>query len=144
MLHLYILILLLFLGILGFSFYVCRTCAASRRSSTLRQCIYLTNMGDNEFLSFINEKWNESPPSILVTRNPKWSQRSSTGTGCVKGRYQHPKYALPKVSCIVLLSNICYDFIVFLIFGLSMVLEKSSLVRRFLSYRVKPNHSNVN
>jgi hypothetical protein len=32
-------------------------------------------------------------------------------------------------------------FIVFLIFGLSMVLEKSSLVRRFLSYRVKPNHS---
>ena len=29
----------------------------------------------------------ESPPSILVTRNPNWSQRSGTGTGCVKGRY---------------------------------------------------------
>ncbi|KAL3596315.1 hypothetical protein D5086_007952 [Populus alba] len=28
----------------------------------------------------------ESPPSILVTRNPNWSQRSGTGTGCVKGR----------------------------------------------------------
>ena len=26
----------------------------------------------------------ESPPSILVTRNPNWSQRSGTGTGCVK------------------------------------------------------------
>jgi hypothetical protein len=29
----------------------------------------------------------ESPPSILVTRNPNWSQRSGTGTSCVKGRY---------------------------------------------------------
>ncbi|KAL9344374.1 hypothetical protein Peur_062049 [Populus x canadensis] len=28
----------------------------------------------------------ESPPSILVTRNLNWSQRSGTGTGCVKGR----------------------------------------------------------
>jgi len=29
----------------------------------------------------------ESPPNILVTRNPNWSQRSGTETGCVKGRY---------------------------------------------------------
>jgi len=29
----------------------------------------------------------ESPPSILVTRNPNWSQRSGTETDCVKGRY---------------------------------------------------------
>ena len=44
--------------------------------------------GDKEFLSFISGKieW-ESPPSILVTRNPNWSQRSGTGTGCIKGRY---------------------------------------------------------
>jgi len=44
--------------------------------------------GDKEFLSFINGKMEwESPPSILVTRNPNWSQRSGTGTGCVKGSY---------------------------------------------------------
>jgi hypothetical protein len=43
---------------------------------------------DKEFLSFISEKMEwESPPSILVTRNPNWSHRSGTGTGCVKGRY---------------------------------------------------------
>jgi len=44
--------------------------------------------GDKEFLSFISEKidW-ESSPSILVTRNPNWSQRSGTETNCVKGRY---------------------------------------------------------
>jgi hypothetical protein len=28
----------------------------------------------------------ESSPSILVTRNHNWSQRSGTGTDCVKGR----------------------------------------------------------
>ena len=33
-----------------------------------------------------NMDW-ESPPSILVTRNPNWSQRWGTETGCVKGRY---------------------------------------------------------
>jgi hypothetical protein len=33
------------------------------------------------------ENGMESPPNILVIRNPNWSQRSSTGTGCVKGRY---------------------------------------------------------
>ena len=39
-------------------------------------------------LSLSSEKreW-ESPPSILVTRNPNWSQRSGTETGCVNGRY---------------------------------------------------------
>ena len=43
---------------------------------------------DKEFLSFISGKMEwESPPSILVIRNPNWSQRSGTGTGCVKGRY---------------------------------------------------------
>jgi hypothetical protein len=43
---------------------------------------------DKEFLSFIRGKreW-ESPPYISVTRNPNWSQRSGTGTGCVKERY---------------------------------------------------------
>jgi hypothetical protein len=45
--------------------------------------------GDKEFLSLISGKkmeW-ESPPSIMVTRNPNWSQRSGTETGYVKGRY---------------------------------------------------------
>ena len=59
---------------------------------------------DKKFLSFISGKikW-ESPPSILVARNPNQSQRSGTKTGCIKRRYQHPNYALPKVSCIILL-----------------------------------------
>jgi hypothetical protein len=44
--------------------------------------------GDKEFLSFISGKMEwESPPSVLVTRNPNWSQRTGTGTGCVKERY---------------------------------------------------------
>jgi hypothetical protein len=29
----------------------------------------------------------ESPPSIMVTRNPNWSQRSGTETDCAKRRY---------------------------------------------------------
>ncbi|KAJ6866122.1 hypothetical protein NC652_037616 [Populus alba x Populus x berolinensis] len=33
----------------------------------------------------------ESPPSILVTRNPNWSQRSGTETGCVKERNVNSK-----------------------------------------------------
>jgi hypothetical protein len=34
---------------------------------------------DKKFLSLINEKFKwESPPSILVTRNPNWSQRWGT------------------------------------------------------------------
>jgi len=41
-----------------------------------------------EFLSLISEKFKwESSPSILVTRNPNWSQRSGIETGCVNGRY---------------------------------------------------------
>ena len=110
----------------------------------------------------------ESPPSILVTRNPNWSQRLGTGTGCVKGRYEHPKYALPKVSCIVYLSDKIQGLAVFpscrsvygsrkvllnkevvilsgknltvltsMYVGSSMVQEKSSSIRRSLSYRVK-------
>jgi hypothetical protein len=36
-------------------------------------------------LSLSGEKMEwESPPSILVTRNPNWSQRSGTEIGCVK------------------------------------------------------------
>jgi hypothetical protein len=49
---------------------------------------YLAKRGDKVFLSFISGKMEwETPPSILVIRNPNWSQRSGTGTGCVKGRY---------------------------------------------------------
>ena len=50
----------------------CRTCAASRRKQPLSYVLSIGQIwGDNEFLSFINEKleW-ESPPSTLVTRNP--------------------------------------------------------------------------
>ena len=46
------------------------------------------NEKDKEFLSFISgmREW-ESSPSILVTRNPNWFQRSGMGTDCVKERY---------------------------------------------------------
>jgi len=50
--------------------------------------VYLENMGRQGILVFYQWKNRmESPPSILVTRNPNWSQRSGTGTGCIKGRY---------------------------------------------------------
>ena len=50
--------------------------------------IYWANIGRQENIVFCwwKMEW-ESPPSILVTRNPNWSQRLSTGTGCVKGTY---------------------------------------------------------
>jgi hypothetical protein len=51
--------------------------------------IYLVNVGRQRTLCLLAVKkieW-ESPPSIMVTRNPNWSQRSGTETGCVKGRY---------------------------------------------------------
>jgi len=44
--------------------------------------------GDKEFLSFISGKMEwKSPPNILITWNPNWSQRSDTGIGYVKERY---------------------------------------------------------
>lgn len=44
--------------------------------------------GDNDSLSLISGKRErESPPSILVTRNPNWHQRSGMGTSCLKKRY---------------------------------------------------------
>jgi len=67
-----------------------RTCAAPRRSSTTLRCVMSIwkIWGDKEFLSFISGKNGmESPLSILVTRNPNWSQRSGTETGCVNERY---------------------------------------------------------
>jgi len=67
----------------------CRMCAASRRKHPpSKSCLKWKICGDKEFLFFISGKMEwESPHSILVTRNPNWSQRSGTGTGCVKGRY---------------------------------------------------------
>jgi hypothetical protein len=67
----------------------CRMCAASRRKHPpLKSCLKWQMCGDKEFLSFISGKMEwESPPSFLVTRNPNWSQRSGTETGCVKRRY---------------------------------------------------------
>jgi hypothetical protein len=66
-----------------------------------RYCIYLANMwGSQGIIVFLSVEW-KSPLSILVTRNPNWSQRSGTETGCIKRRYEHPRYALHKVSCIV-------------------------------------------
>ena len=69
----------------------CRTCAASRRSSfTLIVCVSIWPIWETRnsclFISGKKKEW-ESPPSILVTKNPNWSQRSGTETGCVKGRY---------------------------------------------------------
>jgi hypothetical protein len=66
-------------------------CGVATKTSTLE--FYLMwqickMWADKEFLSFISGKMEwESPPSVLVTRNPNWSQRSGTGTGCVKGKY---------------------------------------------------------
>jgi hypothetical protein len=67
----------------------CRTGAASRRKHPPSKSNLMWQMcGDKEFMSFISGKMEwESPSSILVTRNPNWSQRSGTETGCVKGRY---------------------------------------------------------
>ena len=81
-------------------------CGVVAKTSTLKFYLMWQMWGDKEFLFFINGKieW-ESPPSILVIRNRNWSQKSGTATGCVKERYQHSKYSLPKVSCIVLLSD---------------------------------------
>jgi len=66
----------------------CRTGAASRRKHSPSKSNLMWQMcGDKKFLSFISGKMEwESPPNILVTKNPNWSQRSGTGTGCVKGR----------------------------------------------------------
>jgi hypothetical protein len=60
------------------------------------------NGANKGFLFFISgEREWESPPSILVNRNPNWFQRMGMGIGCVKRRYEHLKYVLPEVSCIV-------------------------------------------
>jgi hypothetical protein len=42
---------------------------------------------DKEFLFLIIKMEWASPPSVMVTRNLNWSQRSGTETGCIKGRY---------------------------------------------------------
>jgi len=60
------------------------------RPPHLMWCGYLENIGrqwNSCLLSVEKKKRMESPPSIMVTRNPNWSQRSGTETGCVKGRY---------------------------------------------------------
>ena len=50
--------------------------------------IYMANIGKQEILIVYRwkMKW-KLPPGILVTRNRNWSQKSGTGTDCVKGRY---------------------------------------------------------
>jgi len=51
--------------------------------------VYLGKYGKTRnscLLSVEKMEW-ELPSRILVTRNPNWSQRSRTETGCVKGRY---------------------------------------------------------
>jgi len=72
------------------SFFLCveRVQRRGEKTSTLKIYLMWQMWGDNKLLSFISGKieW-ESPPSILVTRNPNWSQRSGTRTGCVKRRY---------------------------------------------------------
>ena len=69
----------------------CRTCAAARRLSTLKEkmeYLFLANKERQGILVSTSENMDwESPPNILVTRNPNWSQRWGTETGCVKGRY---------------------------------------------------------
>jgi len=59
------------------------------RPPSLNCVWYLENTGRQGILCLLaveKIEW-ESPPSIMVTRNPNWSQRSGTETGCAKGRY---------------------------------------------------------
>ena len=45
--------------------------------------------------------FKESPPSIMVTRNPNWSTEILWfGTGYVKGKIDHPLNVLPEAGCI--------------------------------------------
>jgi hypothetical protein len=66
-------------------------CGIAAKTSTLKILYYLKMWqmwGNKKFLSLMSGKMEwESPPSILVTRNPNLSKRSGTGTGCVKGGY---------------------------------------------------------
>jgi len=70
---------------LWFLSYVCNLAA---KTFTLLMYLMWLMWGDKKLFPFISGKieW-ESPPSILVTRNPNWSQRSGTGIGCVKEMY---------------------------------------------------------
>jgi hypothetical protein len=55
---------------------VCCTCATSRRNRSLSVYVYLSGKyGVNkEISSFISrKKKRDSPPIILVTKNPNWS-----------------------------------------------------------------------
>jgi hypothetical protein len=53
---------------------------------------------------FFDGEWSlfkESPPSIMVTRNPNWSTEILWfGTGYVKGKILSPLNVLPKTGCI--------------------------------------------
>jgi len=51
-------------------------CVSGKYGETRSSCLFISG----------KKEW-ESSPSILVTRNPNWSQRSGTETGCVKRRY---------------------------------------------------------
>ena len=66
---------------------MCGVAAIVHPRSNVR--VYLENMGRQGIL--VSYQWKkiewESPPSIMVTRNPNCSQRSDTETGCAKGRY---------------------------------------------------------
>ena len=72
-----------------------------------RNILFLANRGrDKEFLSlYVKIQTGSRHLVFRLLGNPNWSQRWGTETGCVKGRYQHPNYALPKVGCIVLMSD---------------------------------------
>jgi hypothetical protein len=68
-----------------------------RRTSYVRCCVL------GRFFVFNHKimiKVQESPPSIMVTRN-LWSGRVWVRDWLCKGKTHHPKCTLPKVSCIV-------------------------------------------
>ena len=97
-----------------FKWMMSHVCGVAAKTFTLKIYLMWQMWRDKKFLSFISIKMEQkSPPNILVTRNPNWSQKSGMETSCLKDRYQHQKYALPKVGCIILLYDKIEGFVVF-------------------------------
>jgi hypothetical protein len=74
--------------------YRLATAEALCRASYVRCCV------GKGFIHKIMIKVQESPPSIMVTRN-LWSARVWVRDWLCKGKTHHPQCTLPKVNCIV-------------------------------------------
>ena len=79
-------------------------------------------------------KVQESPPSIMVTRN-LWSARVWVRDWLCKGKTHHPQCTLPKVSCIVVWLFFSKSGFYSLVF--SKAQSRSLFMRKSLPYQVK-------